>query len=78
MTLRTAAMRLLLSKDSALLGTKALSAQLATSSPITSPLPLSRQPTQESYLWSISRICNPKKSFLASHLASGSFVDALK
>ena len=30
------------------------------------------------YLRSISRICNRKKSFLASHLASGSFVDTLK
>jgi len=77
MTFR-AAMRLPSSKDSVSLRTKALSVQLATLSPTTLPSLLSRQPTQESYLQSISQICNPKKSLLASHLASGSLVGALR
>jgi len=72
-----AAMRLLSSKGSALLRTKALRAQHTTVSPITLPSLLSRQPTQESCLRSISQICIPGKSFLARHLASGSLVGAL-
>ena len=71
-------MQLRSSKDSVLLQTKALSAQLATLSPITLPSLLSRQPMHESYLWSILQICNPKKSFLASHLTSESLVGALR
>jgi hypothetical protein len=72
------AMRLLSSKDYALLRTKALSAQLVTLSPITLPSLLSRQRTQESCLWSILQICNPRMGFLASPLAPGSLVGAFR
>jgi len=61
-----AAVQFLSSKDSALLRTKALRAQLATLSPVALPSLLSRQPTQGPFLRSVSQICNLKKSFVAS------------